>query len=105
MAMKVGNKMLELLIGVIFLCVLLPLAIAFILATNTTGWNAALVTFWTVGIPAIIVLVGIMFLLEGIMGKGGSGKGRGRRFVEIAQLNKYVSFSVRVWFRSPSYEQ
>lgn len=66
-AQTIAKNILELIIGVMFLAIGLPIAVGFIIATNTTGWGAILVSLWTVGMPSLVVIIGVYMLMEALM--------------------------------------
>ena len=76
--MKTIDPLLGMLIGIVLLTVILPIAVSFIIATNMTGWNSNLKTFWTTAVPAIIILMGFALIIENILTRGSKSGGRRR---------------------------
>lgn len=50
--------------------ILLPAAIAAIVATNTTGWDSTAATFWTDYLPILIVVGVVIAIVYPIIPRG-----------------------------------
>jgi hypothetical protein len=98
------NKFMGMIVGIILLSVFLPLAIVFILATNTTSWPSGLVTFYQVGLPSLIIIIGVVMLIEGMLAGGSSSGGRSRGRSRIATIPAKLQY-VAKWFKCPTFEQ
>jgi len=59
-----------LIVEVFMASILLPAAIAAIVATNTTGWDSTAATFWTDYLPILIVVGVVIAIVYPIIPRG-----------------------------------
>lgn len=59
-----------LIVEVFMASILLPAAIAAIVATNTTGWDATAATFWVTYLPILIVVGVVIAIVYPILPRG-----------------------------------
>lgn len=59
-----------LIVEVFLASILLPAAIAAIVATNTTGWDSTASTFWTVYLPILLVVAVVIGIVYPVLPRG-----------------------------------
>lgn len=59
-----------LIVEIFMASILLPAAIAAILATNVTGWDTTAATFWTAYLPILLVVAVVIGIVYPILPRG-----------------------------------